>query len=278
MPLRIHALDVGVVVLSLCAVAGLLRVVDADGAADDEAAAGANGCALLATDGCAGNGTDRGADGRTGGGGLTAALLCRGASGLFECVATATGFVGAEVIKAAAASGQHHDAGAVGALARGKQQGGDKADAGFHGRKFRASAWRHADPAGRALLDLRVIGAGLLAVVPVVAGIGRGLLDIHRRLRRRHDDDARRVTTRGRVIVVGAEARPRGRRARRWTPTLVRPREWWPPSAGAGRAAASSTAARIESRVSRRVSIASAFGSVSFPLNAVPRPALAINL
>ncbi len=131
MPFGVHALNVRVVVLPLCAIGRLLGAVGADNAAEDQPRAGADPGALLTADGSACCGTNDGADCGAANGRLLSALLGRTAACLFNGVLAADGVIHAEIIEAAATARQHHDrraggcADAAGECEAGEQVGGD---------------------------------------------------------------------------------------------------------------------------------------------------------
>lgn len=109
-PLRIHALDVGVVVLPLRSPTGLLRSIRTGDAADQQPGAGTNCRPLLTTNGGPRYGTDRRADGSRGNGRLPGTLAGRSPPVLLQRITAAEVFIRPEVVKGAAASRQHHHA------------------------------------------------------------------------------------------------------------------------------------------------------------------------
>lgn len=130
-PFGVHALNVGVVVLPLCAIGRLLGTVGAGNAAEDQSGAGADTGALLAADGCTCCSANHCSDRCAADSGLLCALLGRATACLLQRILTADGFIHAEIIEAAATARQHHDrraggrADAAGDCEAGKQAGGE---------------------------------------------------------------------------------------------------------------------------------------------------------
>lgn len=109
MPARVHALNVGIVVLPLAPVTGCSSGIDPHCAADQQTSAGANGSPLAATNRRTSRCTDRCANHRTTGSSLIRHLLAAAATNLPQGKITAGMVVIAKALHRLPGTGQDHD-------------------------------------------------------------------------------------------------------------------------------------------------------------------------
>jgi hypothetical protein len=109
-PLGVHALDEGIVVLALRTDTGTTRRIRTHGATHEQAGTGTNRRALITADGRAGHGTDRGSDYRAGHCRLPCRLIGTLTAGLIVGILPTKGIVFPETLDALAGSRQDHHA------------------------------------------------------------------------------------------------------------------------------------------------------------------------
>jgi hypothetical protein len=125
MSLGVHALNIGIIVAPLGSVGRTLRSAAAGHAAYQQAGAGAYTGPLMAADGCAGNGSDYGADCGTADAGVNAGCVSIRSSDLALGVLTAFPVITTELLEVLSRAGQCHRAGSRrDGSASGKQEQG----------------------------------------------------------------------------------------------------------------------------------------------------------
>ena len=113
MALGIHALDIGVVVLSLAAITGTARRIRANRTSDQQASASTHRSALIAANGSTGYCANRCADSSTTNRCLIRRLLAASPTDLCHSKVTANIIIGTETLSRHSASRQNHDIGAI---------------------------------------------------------------------------------------------------------------------------------------------------------------------
>lgn len=139
MPLGVHALDIGVIVLALGADGRGARGIGTGGTAHEQAGAGADGGPLaVAADGCASQRTDRCPDRRAGDRGFLRRITGGLATDLVLRVLTTFHVVSPETLEGLASAGQDHDTWSGRDHGAGPQQQGRAEQAEFRQVSFLA--------------------------------------------------------------------------------------------------------------------------------------------